>query len=222
MAGAGTTPSAGPLLGLQGWFWAAGPALRLDGADRSAALCALADGLGLQRLGAPLAATTPGGARALSLLSASHCAWATGPGWSCFTVFSCGPTAAGAIEGGGAAALGPGAWRWAPRGPVAAAGPAWRPTPTGWRSCWAHPDPDALLAALQGTFAASERREHRFAPHGLTWAGLDPGRALVLHTWPEHGLLTVDLDGEEPDRLDAAAAAAGGRPVVEAADGPVA
>jgi hypothetical protein len=47
--------------------------------------------------------------------------------------------------------------------------------------------------ALQGTFAATERREHRFAPHGLTWAGLDPGRALVLHTWPEHGYAAVDL-----------------------------
>ncbi|MBL8616989.1 MAG: S-adenosylmethionine decarboxylase [Deltaproteobacteria bacterium] len=222
MTGGMATPPMGPQLGLQGWFWAAPPAVALDAEGRGAALCALADALGLLRLGAPLAGPTPGGARGLSLLSASHCAWATGPGWSCFTVFSCAGHRAGALERGGAALLGPGVWRWAPRGPVGGAGPSWRPTLTGWRSCWAHPDPDALLELLRGGFAATDQRAHRFAPHGLTWAGLATDRALVLHTWPEHGLLTVDLDGEAPDALDAAAVGAGARPVVEAPDGPAA
>lgn len=43
---------------------------------------------------------------------------------------------------------------------------------------------------------------HRFEPQGVSVVMLLPGLRGVLHTWPEHGLATVDLAGADGDTLE--------------------
>ncbi len=43
---------------------------------------------------------------------------------------------------------------------------------------------------------------HRFEPHGVSWARVDPQAdpwLVTLHSWPEHGLVAVDRWGSPFD-----------------------
>ncbi len=52
---------------------------------------------------------------------------------------------------------------------------------------------------------------HHFEPHGVSWARVAEGRRAAIHSWPEHGLVTVDVYAPAPrggGPLDLAAALA--------------
>jgi hypothetical protein len=36
---------------------------------------------------------------------------------------------------------------------------------------------------------------HHFDPHGVSWVRIAPDRRAALHSWPEHGVVTVDVYG---------------------------
>ncbi|MFN7133319.1 MAG: S-adenosylmethionine decarboxylase [Myxococcales bacterium] len=65
--------------------------------------------------------------------------------------------------------------------------------------------PDRLLQEVRGALAdagllAPGEHAHRFEPQGFSFLGFGPEVRLALHTWPEHGLATLDLyapDGGE-------------------------
>ncbi len=41
---------------------------------------------------------------------------------------------------------------------------------------------------------------HQFSPYGESWARFGRQRRMVVHTWPEHGIATVDVyDSERVD-----------------------
>ena len=74
-------------------------------------------------------------------------------------------------------------------------------------------DGSAALAALG--FPAGREVVHRFDPHGVSWARLaDHGRA-ALHSWPEHGVVTVDVYAPALIDLAAALAPLGWAPIAE-------
>lgn len=53
---------------------------------------------------------------------------------------------------------------------------------------------------------------HRFEPQGLSWVRVWPGGdpwMVALHSWPEHGLVTVDAYGREALELDGVVATIG-------------
>jgi len=55
------------------------------------------------------------------------------------------------------------------------------------------------MAAAEGTPAgAVQLQTHHFQPQGLSVVVVLPGLRAVLHTWPEHGLATLDLAGADP------------------------
>lgn len=53
-------------------------------------------------------------------------------------------------------------------------------------------------------FATGHDRSKRFEPHGLSWVRVREGKACAIHTWPEFGLVTVDLYGGPHDDVEAA------------------
>lgn len=57
-------------------------------------------------------------------------------------------------------------------------------------------DLDAVFAVL-GTGTAM--LQHRFTPHGESCSRAGQGRVVVVHTWPEHGVATVDVYGDAVD-----------------------
>ena len=206
-------PQNGPMLGLSGWFSGKGA-----GVEPSArALSALCRRLDLRRIGRPMCLRRAGGALALSLLAESHLAWTrTAPGMVSLTLFSCVALDTAWVERAAAPLLGAGRWRWAARGPAAVGRPGPAPTPSGARWLLSHPDPDGACAALRARLPPGPERLHAFSPHGRTLARRLPDGLVVVHTWPEHGLLTVDLDGSAPERLGALLAALALRPLPEA------
>ncbi|HEX4335851.1 MAG TPA: S-adenosylmethionine decarboxylase [Polyangiaceae bacterium] len=61
-------------------------------------------------------------------------------------------------------------------------------------------DADWLVGELERTLSHSlgalTWRTHRFEPSGLSVVGTGPLGRVIVHTWPEHGALTVDLYGD--------------------------
>lgn len=70
-------------------------------------------------------------------------------------------------------------------------------------------DFEAALALLGA--AAGEDRIERFEPHGASRVRLAVDRTVVLHSWPEHGLVTVDVYAAVELALDARLAPLGWR-----------
>ncbi|MEM6929576.1 MAG: S-adenosylmethionine decarboxylase [Myxococcota bacterium] len=70
-------------------------------------------------------------------------------------------------------------------------------------------------AALLGATAPSVT--HTFEPHGESLAVLG-SRRVVLHTWPEHGLVTVDVYADAPVDLTPLIAHLGWSKVAEPGD----
>lgn len=56
---------------------------------------------------------------------------------------------------------------------------------------------------------------HHFEPHGVSWARVGPTGRAALHSWPEHGLVTVDRYAPRPVDLAAALAPLGWAPLQE-------
>jgi S-adenosylmethionine/arginine decarboxylase-like enzyme len=50
-----------------------------------------------------------------------------------------------------------------------------------------------LQALLEVGLDPQGEHEHRWQPRGLTWCGWGKDFRLVVHTWPEHRLATIDL-----------------------------
>lgn len=74
-------------------------------------------------------------------------------------------------------------------------------------------EPDTLVEVLralttQRVTAAGEAPDalrlhvHHFQPQGLSVVVLLPAMRMVLHTWPEHGLATLDLAGADSAELE--------------------
>jgi len=64
--------------------------------------------------------------------------------------------------------------------------------------------PEATLRALVATLVPDgPSLRHAFTPHGLSLARLGPSGSVAVHTWPEHGLATVDAWGAAAAHLDA-------------------
>jgi S-adenosylmethionine/arginine decarboxylase-like enzyme len=57
-----------------------------------------------------------------------------------------------------------------------------------------HLDPDLIARAIDeiGLRPLAEV-EKRWEPHGYTWCGWGVDFQLIIHTWPEHQLATIDL-----------------------------
>ncbi len=54
---------------------------------------------------------------------------------------------------------------------------------------------------------------HHFEPHGLSWVRIAPHRRAALHSWPEHGVVTVDVYAPEGVDLAGALTPLGWEPV---------
>lgn len=80
--------------------------------------------------------------------------------------------------------------------------PAWRHASGLFRASVI--DVPAALRALG--FPAGVDAVHHFEPHGVSWARVSPGGRAAFHSWPEHGLVTVDVYA--PGRVDLAGALA--------------
>ena len=67
---------------------------------------------------------------------------------------------------------------------------------------------DLRKLALRRASASGEPPEalrlhaHHFQPQGLSVWLLLPAMRVVLHTWPEHGLATLDLTGADANELE--------------------
>ncbi len=66
-------------------------------------------------------------------------------------------------------------------------------------------EPDALAELLRNAIAAAGlvapvEHAHRFEPQGFSFVAFGPAVRVVLHTWPERGVATLDVHGpvEEP------------------------
>jgi len=86
------------------------------------------------------------------------------------------------------------------------------------RSLWrvtgeADPPADRVLDALG---AAGHRRTHHFTPQGSSALSVGDTLTIAVHTWPEHGLATLDTYGDPPADLVARLAAIGWHPHPEA------
>jgi S-adenosylmethionine/arginine decarboxylase-like enzyme len=56
------------------------------------------------------------------------------------------------------------------------------------------PAPDLVLQALaEMSLDLVGSYRVRWQPQGLTWCGWGRDFRLIIHTWPEHGLATLDL-----------------------------
>lgn len=63
-------------------------------------------------------------------------------------------------------------------------------------------DPDRLEIAIRAALDAAgleapATHVHRFEPQGFSFAAFGPALRVVLHTWPERGLASLDLHGPE-------------------------
>lgn len=185
-----------PILGHTGWF--SGHDAGRCPPPSAAALVELCARLGLRRIGRPLSLRRARGQHALSLLAESHVAWGrSATGLSTMTLFSCTALDPAAVARRAAPLLGPGRWRWAARGPAVegAVLPPTQGAALGPRWLLHHRDPDGVLRAIRAALPAGPERAHAFSPQGRTLARWAAGGWVVIHTWPEYGLLTVDLDG---------------------------
>ena len=59
-------------------------------------------------------------------------------------------------------------------------------------------DPPFVLQGIMRALAEVDLHrlggfEERWEPHGLTWCGWGKDFRLIVHTWPEHQLATIDL-----------------------------
>jgi hypothetical protein len=80
-----------------------------------------------------------------------------------------------------------------------------------------HLPPDEVLEALVARLVPRHTPvRHHFTPHGLSLGGLGPHGSVVVHTWPEHRLATVDAWGDAALQLDAALLATVVSPPTEA------
>lgn len=67
-----------------------------------------------------------------------------------------------------------------------------------------------LLGAAEGTVLA-----HTFEPQGDSFAIVSAGCRVVLHTWPEHALVTVDVYAAHPVALTVLTTELGWEPLTE-------
>jgi len=65
----------------------------------------------------------------------------------------------------------------------------------------ATPDQTELTRAARLLGARGPRATHAFEPHGDSVAVLGDRCRVVLHTWPEHALVTVDVYADRPASL---------------------
>ena len=72
------------------------------------------------------------------------------------------------------------------------------------RRCLPLPADATLRALVEHLVPDGTPLRHSFTPHGLSLARLGPRGSVVVHTWPEHRLATVDAWGAAAGRLDAA------------------
>ena len=62
-----------------------------------------------------------------------------------------------------------------------------------------------VVVDFEGAFSLLEAESagelyHQFSPYGQSWARFGVGRRVVIHTWPEHQLATIDVyDSREVD-----------------------
>lgn len=54
---------------------------------------------------------------------------------------------------------------------------------------------------------------HQFQPTGTSWIRFSENRRVVLHTWPEKGVVSVDVWGAEPIDLSVCLAGLGWMPI---------
>lgn len=212
-----------------GFHWlaeAAGcnPGRLADPSVHTDVLLDLAKRLGLTVQGAPHVDERPDGSVAsIVLLSESHASLHANPdqGTAWLDVFSCGPE----IDGDAAADL---------------VREALSPVRLGWRIVTRGPGHDPRVQvthhiratyrgarvdeqvedAARAVLPQATDRVHRFEPHGVSWAATTPRAMLVIHTWPEHGLATVDYRGTPLD-LDAALRGIGWVPAARALPTPL-
>lgn len=83
----------------------------------------------------------------------------------------------------------------------------------------AQADPATLDRAAQLLGADGPRLAHAFDPHGLSLAAFGGSCHVVLHTWPEHNAVTVDVYASQPIDLSVLVTALHWQPV--AGDGMV-
>lgn len=84
------------------------------------------------------------------------------------------------------------------------------------RTLWALPaDPGAGTAgaALDRLGVGGTRVDHAFTPYGTSAAAVDHALTVAVHTWPEHGLATLDHYGPLPDGALDRLVGAGWRPL---------
>ncbi|MCB9664349.1 MAG: S-adenosylmethionine decarboxylase [Alphaproteobacteria bacterium] len=83
------------------------------------------------------------------------------------------------------------------------------------RSLWRLPPGATADEALDRLGVAGERQRHAFVPHGTSATLIAPELTLAVHTWPEHGLATLDRYGELPPDAERRLVAAGWSPLPE-------
>ncbi len=71
------------------------------------------------------------------------------------------------------------------------------------RRCLPLPSDQVLRALVEALVPEGAPLEHAFVPYGLSVGRLGPRGSVMVHTWPEHGLATVDAWGAVARRLDA-------------------
>ena len=77
-------------------------------------------------------------------------------------------------------------------------------------------DPDLIARAIEEIgLAPIGELEHRWDPQGTTWCGWGADFALIIHTWPEHQLATIDLRGKSEAVIIALELALGWRRIEE-------
>jgi len=59
-------------------------------------------------------------------------------------------------------------------------------------------DPDLSSAVAQLGLQEATTWVHAWEPYGTSWMAVGAERTVALHTWPEHGLVTVDLTADAP------------------------
>ncbi len=57
------------------------------------------------------------------------------------------------------------------------------------------PPEDELAAGLARLVAVGCDHVHRWPGGGISWIRVGPGGTAALHTWPEHGVASLDLYG---------------------------
>jgi len=77
-------------------------------------------------------------------------------------------------------------------------------------------DRGALLRAARSLGAHGPVLAHTFEPHGDSVAVLAEDCRVVLHTWPEHALVTVDVYSGSPVDLSDLRTELGWEPLTEA------